>query len=241
MKGQLAGNPSSRGITKRVVLSTRILQVSAIIAACLIAIATIFGIRDHESSTRFRIVKPETDGTTSFSLDSTNFIVAIPDDSQESASLGTLKIYPADSPDSFTVVERDGSFESLLIQDVNGDDREDAVIVVRCAGSGQFVTLYSVLSGPDRFTVSQVPEPPASMMSEYQGRDCITLSDGRLIRSFPTYANKPAIRIDHQWTLEQFVAGGRPPVRYDQDGMISPSGPTLTLMFSFTESRWRRL
>ena len=61
-----------------------------------------------------------------------------------SYSLRVYKVYDAKFPcDDFlcgTIRYRDGSIENVKIQDINGDGTTEIVIIIRCAGTGGYIS-----------------------------------------------------------------------------------------------------
>jgi predicted dehydrogenase len=66
-------------------------------------------------------------------------------------------------PHSFTLAVPSGPEESHSLgrrHAANDDGQDDATIVNRSAGSGGYITVLSLLSGPDGYRVDHLPGPP---------------------------------------------------------------------------------
>ena len=162
--------------------------------------------------------------------------LSIPAD--EGVTFGTFRIdVPAAGFDS-GLLERDGSLETVWLDDVNGDDREDAVVVVRSGGSGSYVVILVLESTPTGPTLRSLPPLPAAATKGYMGHDAVAVRDGVITRSFPTYNDSTRTRIDQQWDLEDGLRGELP-IKRTADANADPSGRTCRLRFGWASFAWR--
>ena len=133
---------------------------------------------------------------------------------------------------------RDGSLEAVWVDDVNGDEVPDGVLVVRSGGSGSYASIVVVESSGGSFTVA--PLSPLPSTAGYMGHDRVHVRGGQVIRSFPTYVNRSGLRVDRQWSAERGVQGDWP-VKSRPDTNASPSGKTIELGFVRATGSWREL
>lgn len=135
-------------------------------------------------------------------------------------------------------IPRDGSLEAAWVDDVNEDGEPDAVLVVRGGGSGSYASIVVVESSAGSFVVRPLPAAPAT--AGYMGHDEALVRGGQIIRSFPTYVDRPGLRIDRQWSAERGL-DGEWPVKSDPDHNAGPSGKTVKLGFDRATGSWREL
>jgi len=173
-----------------------------------------------------------------FTLGGDRIILRIPAGPEEAASSGTFQIRQADGPFRSGPLPRDGSVESVLVHDADRDGRDDATVVVRNAGSGSYVSLFTLRSGPEGYSISPIPEPPATLLQGYQGHDSISVAEGAIVRRFPTYVDRDRIRMDRQWSPGSLVRDGAMPVKRRPDSNTSPSGRDRRLVFHFATRTW---
>ena len=176
-----------------------------------------------------------------FSAGKVLFELSVPSGPNNSESFGTFRIRQVFGAFESGPLERDGSIASLLVGDVNADKISDVVIVVRSVGSGSYASIIYVLTDATSYQVLRVPEPPSSLLSEYQGHDEVTLENGLIVRRFPTYVDVPALRIDRQWSASELIHGGKLPVRHSPDSNSAPSGRSEALSYSVTAKQWSRV
>ncbi len=105
--------------------------------------------------------------------------------SGEGFSFGTIRIETPDVGYSSPRIERNGGVEAVWIADVNGDGAEDGVFVVRCAGSGSYVSLFVMESNGASFRAHNVPS--INGVSGYMGHDEFRVVENSLVRRFPIY------------------------------------------------------
>lgn len=153
----------------------------------------------------------------------------------EGFTFGTFQIAIASLGFISDPIERDGSLEIAWIFDVNGDSKEDAAFVVRNSGSGSYVNIILLESSGDRFSITHVPPMPA--VPGYMGHDSVSIENGSIVRSFPTYAHKEAIRIDRQWQITDGIEGQNP-IKVKPDSNVDPSGSTTKLHFNCDSGKW---
>ena len=134
-------------------------------------------------------------------------------------------------------LERDGSVEAVWTDDVNGDGREDGVLVIRSGGSGSYVELRVLESVPSGFTLRALPPLSAVASKGYMGHDVVSVRDGSITRSFPTYDDSGKVRIDRQWDLAE-GAQGKSPVKTGSDSNADPSGRTRSWRFDYPSATW---
>lgn len=160
-------------------------------------------------------------------------IISVP--KGEGYSIGTLQIEVPDLGFTSPAIERDGSPESVWIADVNADSLDDAVFVIRSAGSGAYASIVVLESAGKSFRVRKLPE--VSGIPGYMGHEKVVVI-GRTIRcSFPTYIDRRSPRVDRQWRLDDGLAG-ESPIKTDPDSNARPSGATKVLQYDYSTRRW---
>lgn len=154
----------------------------------------------------------------------------------EGVTGGTLRV--ALSPNGFDsgLVPRAGSPETAWIADINADEVPDAVLVIRGGGSGSYASILVLESLGEGYVLMELPQ--TSPAPGYMGHDVVTVRDGRVVRSIPTYVDRPSLRMDRQWTPGRGLEG-RAPIRKRPDTNASPSGETQELWFDLASQRWR--
>lgn len=173
-----------------------------------------------------------------FRLSENDISLSVPDG--EGFSFGTFLMSVSGETDSVPrSFERDGSMETLMVDDFDQDGRPDFLIVIRSAGSGSYTSLHLFLNGPDGYVHSPLPEMnpllPASL--SYMGHDEIHVSDGIITCRFPAFSNDPGPRVDRQWRPDD-LATGRLPVKSSPDSNASLSGKTVTMIYDLTSGQW---
>jgi hypothetical protein len=134
-------------------------------------------------------------------------------------------------------IERDGSLETIWVDDVTGDGREDAVILVRSGGSGSYVALFVLEGTAAGFVLRNLPDLPVVGKAGYMGHDRVTVRDGVIHRSFPSYDTTGKTRVDRQWTVEDGVRG-ESPVKKGDDSNAAPSGKTMRFRYDYGAGAW---
>jgi hypothetical protein len=174
----------------------------------------------------------------SFSVPMTDrmLLVQVPTGPDEASSIGTFRLR-TEGYDSGPL-QRDGMVESIFCHDANGDAQDDATLVIRSAGSGGYVTIISLLSGPDGYRIYHPPEPAPESLLGYQGHDGVTVSGTTLTRSYPSYVDSPAVRVDRQWSPTDLVKNGTSPIKAVPDCNAAPSGCDEAIHFSFASETW---
>jgi hypothetical protein len=166
--------------------------------------------------------------------------LSVPAGPTESASEGRFRVeLPSLGFDS-GALERDGSVESVFVADCNQDAADDAVIVVRCAGSGSYVTLFCLLSGAQGYSMAKLPEPPSALMHGYQGHDAISVQNGRVSRTYPSYVDVNRLRLDRQWSPNDAIKTGESPIKSQPDSNSCPSGSDSRIDYDLAAGRWTR-
>lgn len=176
-----------------------------------------------------------------FSTGKALFEISVPSGPDNTESFGTFSIRQISAAFNSGPLERDGSVSALLVDDVNADMISDVVIVVRSVGSGSYASIICALSDGASYQILQVPEPPSSLMSGYRGHDDVSIENGSIVRTFPTYVDSARLRIDKQWSAGDFVHSGKLPVRRSPDSNSGPSGRSGALRYSITAKKWGRL
>lgn len=201
----------------------------AIVIACTLFVAAwAFMGRDVEamgsdSPREFDLRSVSPGQRTAFSVGELEVEVAVPEG--EGHTWGSLRVtIPRASFDS-GAVPRDGSLESAWADDVNGDGEVDLVLVVRGGGSGSHASIVLLESSDASFAVRALP--PVASTPGYMGHDQVTVRNGRILRSFPTYLDGT----DRPGTGEG--VDPRP------DTNAHPTGRTMILAYDREEGRWR--
>ncbi|MES9869969.1 MAG: PliI family lysozyme inhibitor of I-type lysozyme [Sedimenticola sp.] len=164
--------------------------------------------------------------TCAFNLENHKVKLMVP--KGEGFTFGTFQIFIASLGFISDPIERDGSLESAWIFDVNGDSKKDAAIVIRNGGSGSYVDIIVLESSGDRFLITHLP--PIPEVPGYMGHDSISIENGSIVRSFPTYAHKSKIRIDRQWKIKDGIEG-ESRLKEKPDSNVDRSGSTTKLLF----------
>lgn len=168
----------------------------------------------------------------------TAFAIEVPSGPEESASIGTFRVVAEAARFDSGVVPRDGGVEGVWIGDVTGDGAEDAVLVVRSAGSGSYVDLSLLTCAGGAWRLEPVPAPDAAWLAGTMGHDSIDVRGGRLLRTLPTYVDARRLRLDHGWKPGDVLAG-EGPLALDPDANSSPSGPDRVLAYDAAGRVWR--
>ena len=108
---------------------------------------------------------------------------------------------------------RNGSIAGLWLDDLDDDDRPEAIVWIRNAGSGGYGELHVYTLENASLEPILLPEPDFKLITGYRGRDTFSLEDGYLYRSFP-----------------RFTAN---------DSMAEPTGGTIRLKLDFKNRRWQ--
>ena len=174
----------------------------------------------------------------SIPLGSRSFSLAVPSGPEEFHSLGSLRITDGVDFDS-GAIERAGGVETVFRRDANEDGQDDATIVIRSAGSGGYISILSLLSSPGGYRVFHLPHPPGELTPAYQGHDRVTVSGTTLTRSYPSYVDRSAIRIDRQWSPTDLVKSGSTAIKASPDSNAAPSGSDEEIHFSFLSQTWK--
>lgn len=161
--------------------------------------------------------------------------VAVPQG--EGLSFGTMSIEIPNIGFASRGIERDGSLESVWIADVNHDASDDAVFVVRSVGSGSYASVVVLESDGATFRVRRLSE--AFRAPGFMGHDQITILDGTIHRTFPTYVDREAARLDRQWSIEDGLAGELP-LKRAPDSNSDPSGSSRELRYDYAVHAWKQ-
>ena len=161
--------------------------------------------------------------------------VSVP--AEEGFTFGTFQIDIASLEYVSGPIERDGSLETVWVSDVNGDGQQDGVFLVRNGGSGSYVDIVVLESGGGGFSVRRLPSVSSATVPGYMGHDTVSVRNGTIMRSFPTYAHKTQVRIDRKWKPEDVVRG-EAPIKVKPDSNADPSGATVELRFDYAADRW---
>lgn len=155
----------------------------------------------------------------------------------EGFSFGTMKIEIPEIGFISPTIERNGSLESVWIADVSGDQTDDAVFVIRSAGSGSYASVFVLESNGKTFRVRPLSEITA--FPGYMGHDQITVMDGTIFCAFPTYVDRSSTRVDMQWKLRDGL-DGELPFKKEPDSNSDPSGATITLHYDYGTHAWKK-
>jgi hypothetical protein len=82
---------------------------------------------------------------------------------------------------------RDGSIQDCWMTNIDADESAEVLLFTRSAGSGGYAQLYVYEFSGDELLPAEIPDPDASLMEGYQGRDSYELIEGRLFRKYPIY------------------------------------------------------
>jgi hypothetical protein len=134
-------------------------------------------------------------------------------------------------------LRRDGSLEAVWVCDVSGDGADDGVFIVRSGGSGGYVEIVVLESGPGGFSTRFLPGVPSGLVPDYMGHDTVWVQDGIIRRSSPTYRHDQRIRIDRQWDAND-IANRKPPIKGRPDSNADPSGSTRHLRYNYAQGQW---
>lgn len=133
--------------------------------------------------------------------------------------------------------ERDGSLEAVWVADVNGDLKEDGLVVVRNGGSGSYVELLLLKSVGGGYEAELLSGTLPAGVKGYMGHDRVMVSAaGEIFRSFATYEGK-GLRVDRQWEVKDGLRG-EGPVKVAADSNAGPSGVTVKLRFNMKLGAW---
>lgn len=88
--------------------------------------------------------------------------------------------------------DRDGEIQNCWMTNIDSDENLEVLIFSRSAGSGAYAQLQVYKFDGSALYKAELPEPDASLMDGYQGRDWYELSDGKLLRNFPLYREADA-------------------------------------------------
>ena len=102
-----------------------------------------------------------------FRLGGDEMLLAVPDGPDEAHSIGTFSVKHVDGEFDSGSLERDGGVESVMTADINSDSKPDALITMRCAGSGSYVTLFAVLSSATGYEVCRTLKDDSGMSDTY--------------------------------------------------------------------------
>ena len=136
----------------------------------------------------------------------------------EAASTGTYAVVVrwADRPADRIEGERDGSVEKLWFHDLDGDRRDEVLVVTRSAGSGGYGALQAwSRDAQSHWQPLEVPDLHPHQAAGYMGHDVFTLVEGVLWREFPVYR--------------------------EEDPNARPTGGQARLRFDPSEWKWVRL
>ena len=82
---------------------------------------------------------------------------------------------------------RDGVIQDCWMTNIDADASAEVLVFTRSAGSGGYAHLYVYELAGNELSPANIPDPDASLMGGYQGRDTYEIMDGRLLRTFPVY------------------------------------------------------
>lgn len=205
-------------------------------ASALLMLVVLSTPRDQASTQRLNVPPGQ---SFLFQLSGQTMSASVPAGPDESHSFGTFVVRQDNGDFTTGALERDGSVESLHIDDFNADGRKDALFVVRCAGSGSYVSLFAILSNDTGFTTKQLPDPPNALMADYMGHDSVAVRNHEIVRRFPTYIDNSKVRIDRQWQPADLVNGSSLPFKVEPDSNASPSGRDTSVIYSVKSGKWR--
>lgn len=160
--------------------------------------------------------------------------VSVPDG--EGFTYGTFRIRLEALGFDSGPLERDGSLEAVWVVDVNGDNREDGVFVIRSGGSGSAVAIIVLESATTGFKIITLPDYSAP---DYLGHDRVSIRNGAIVRAFPTYIDDVRPRVSQQWTIRNGMRG-ESPLKARADANADPSGVTVEVTFDTATGRWKR-
>ena len=175
-------------------------------------------------------------GELAFEIGKRPVVAAVPE--KEGATFGSFMISSQAVGFHSGPIERDGSLETIWVDDVTGDGREDAVIVVRSGGSGSYVDLFVLEGTPAGFVLRLLPDLPAVGKPGYMGHDQVAVRDKVIHRSFPSDDDTGKTRVDRQWTVKDGVQG-ESPVKTGGDSNAAPSGKTVRFRYDYAAGEWK--
>ena len=191
--------------------------------------------QQHLIPQRIDLTSLQPGGSMSLVLDGVEVLVSVP--KGEGFSYGTFKIFIGSLDFDSGSIDRDGSLETAWLCDVNSDAKQDAVFVVRNAGSGSYVEIVVLESFHDKFKIHTLAQISTAIAPGYMGHDKVSIENGLITRSFPTYINTKQGRIDRQWKPQEGLQG-QSPYKIQPDSNSEPSGKTLKLHFNYTTNQW---
>lgn len=151
--------------------------------------------------------------------------IAVP--AGEGFTFGSFQIAVPATGFSRKKLERDGSLNRIWIGDVTSDGIEDMVIVIKSGGSGSYADVFLLETVTTNFVISRLPE---FTTPGYMGHDVVSVQNGAIVRSFPTYIDDDKVRLDRQYKPNDLLRG-KSPVRKKPDSNATPSGSTKTFRF----------